>query len=152
MAAPFAFWARLRQLLPHTLRGRLKKLIDREVRRAREGQGAEIRAKMNSLTDVEMCQALYAASQAGVRIQLNVRGICVLRPGVPGLSENITVTSVVGRYLEHARIFIFDNGGEPEVAARPRDEGVLGTGVGGVLAHPLRSSTRPTFWNSLRSR
>ena len=100
---------------PHTLRSRLRKLIDREVRRARQGQGGEIRAKMNSLTDVEMCQALYAAAQAGVRVSLNVRGICVLRPGVPGLSENISVTSVIGRYLEHARIFWFHNGGEPEV-------------------------------------
>ncbi|MEO8481660.1 MAG: polyphosphate kinase 1 [Acidobacteriota bacterium] len=100
---------------PHTLRSRLRKLIDREVRRAREGQDAEIRAKMNSLTDVEMCLALYEASRAGVRVRLNVRGICVLRPGVPGLSENITVTSIVGRYLEHARIFVFNNGGEPEV-------------------------------------
>ena len=108
---------RLRKLVmaPTALRGRLVALIEREQRRAEAGQPARIRAKMNALVDVEMVQALYRASQAGVRIELNVRGICVLRPGVPGLSENITVTSVVGRYLEHARVFVFHNGGDDEV-------------------------------------
>ncbi len=90
-------------MAPTSLRERVLKLITRETRRARAGQPAEIRAKMNSLTDVDMIRALYEASNAGVRIQLNVRGICSLRPGVPGLSDRISVVSVVGRFLEHAR-------------------------------------------------
>jgi polyphosphate kinase len=102
-------------MAPTSLRERVLKLITRETRRARAGQPAEIRAKMNSLTDVDMIRALYEASNAGVRIQLNVRGICALRPGVPGLSERISVVSVVGRFLEHARIFVFHNGGDQEV-------------------------------------
>jgi polyphosphate kinase len=121
-----AFWSaltgysdppRLRTLVmaPTTLRSRLVALIEREQRRAEAGQLAWIRAKMNALVDVSIVEALYRASQAGVRIELNIRGICVLRPGVRGLSENITVTSVVGRYLEHARAFVFHNGGDDEV-------------------------------------
>jgi polyphosphate kinase len=121
-----AFWSaltgysdppRLRKLVmaPTALRGRLRALIEREQRRAEAGQPARIRAKMNALVDADMVGALYAASQAGVRIALNVRGICVLRPGVPNLGENITVTSIVGRYLEHARAFEFHNGGVDEV-------------------------------------
>jgi polyphosphate kinase len=121
-----AFWSaltgysdppRLRKLVmaPTALRGRLRALVEREQRRAEAGQPARIRAKMNALVDPEMISALYLASQAGVRIALNVRGICVLKPGVPNLSENISVTSVVGRYLEHARAFEFHNGGDDEV-------------------------------------
>jgi polyphosphate kinase len=108
---------RLRKLAmaPTTLRDRVLKLIERETRRAKAGQPAEIRAKMNSLTDEDIIRALYQASRAGVRIRLNVRGICMLRPGVPGLSETISVVSIVGRYLEHARIFVFQNGGDQEV-------------------------------------
>ncbi len=102
-------------MAPSTLRPRLLSLIEREQRRAEAGQPARIRAKMNALVDVDIVRALYRASQAGVRIELNVRGICVLRPGVKGLSENITVTSIVGRYLEHARAFVFHNGGEDDV-------------------------------------
>jgi polyphosphate kinase len=126
LADASAFWSsltgysdppRLRKLAmaPSTLRPRVLSLIEREQRRAEAGQPARIRAKMNALVDVDIVRALYRASQAGVRIELNVRGICVLRPGVKGLSENITVLSIVGRYLEHARAFVFHNGGEDDV-------------------------------------
>ncbi|HOQ61417.1 MAG TPA: polyphosphate kinase 1 [Vicinamibacterales bacterium] len=102
-------------LAPSQLRDRILRLIERETRRAGEGQPALIRAKMNALVDERVVEALYRASDAGVRVQLNVRGICVLRPGVAGLSENIQVVSIVGRFLEHARVFHFHNGGEDEV-------------------------------------
>jgi polyphosphate kinase len=97
---------------PLTLRSRLLQLIESETQRQRQGQEARIMAKINSLVDPEIIEALCEASQAGVPIQLNVRGICCLRPGVPGLSENITVTSILDRYLEHARIIYFHHGGE----------------------------------------
>jgi len=108
---------RLKKLVmaPTQLRQRLLKLIDRERRRAEAGQPAEITAKMNSLIDREIIEALYRASQAGVRIRLNVRGICALRPGVAGLSEHIEVISIVDRFLEHSRIACFLNGGEREL-------------------------------------
>jgi polyphosphate kinase len=102
-------------MAPSQLRDRLLRLIEREIRRAQDGQPALIRAKMNALVDERMIDALYRASGAGVRVQLNVRGICVLRPGVKGLSENVEVVSIVGRFLEHARLFHFQNGGEDEV-------------------------------------
>lgn len=108
---------RMRKLVmaPTQLRERVLKLIERERRRAQEGQPAEIRAKMNSLVDEEIIRALYHASQAGVRIRLNVRGICCLRPGVKGVSETIEVVSIVDRFLEHARICYFRNGGDEEI-------------------------------------
>jgi polyphosphate kinase len=108
---------RLKKLVmaPTHLRERLVKLIERETKRAEAGQAAEIRAKMNALVDERVVQALYRASQAGVAVRLNVRGTCVLRPGVKGLSEHIDVVSIVGRFLEHARVFHFHNGGEDEV-------------------------------------
>jgi polyphosphate kinase len=108
---------RLRKLVmaPTDLRRRFLKLIDRERRRAEEGLPAEIVAKMNSLIDDEIIETLYTASRSGVRIQLNVRGICALRPGVPGASETIEVVSVVDRFLEHSRVYYFLNGGDEEV-------------------------------------
>jgi polyphosphate kinase len=108
---------RLKKLVmaPTALRRRFVKLIDRERRRAEAGQPAEIVAKMNSLSDEEIISALYAASTAGVRIKLNIRGICTLRPGIPGVSDNIEVVSIVDRFLEHSRIFYFLNAGEEAV-------------------------------------
>jgi polyphosphate kinase len=90
-------------------------MIDREVEHHRAGRPARIVAKMNALEEKKICRALYRASQDGVPIDLIVRGFCTLQPGVPGLSENIRVTSVIGRFLEHSRIFYFRNGAEQEV-------------------------------------
>ena len=108
---------RLRKLImaPTDLRRRFLKLIDRERRRAEAGQPAEIAAKMNAVTDEEIVRALYAASRAGVRIRLNVRGMCILTPGVPDVSANIEVVSIVDRFLEHSRVYYFLNGGEEQV-------------------------------------
>ena len=89
--------------------------IHRETEHAREGRPARIIAKMNALLDKNVIQSLYRASQAGVKIDLIVRGMCSLRPNVPGISDNITVRSVVGRFLEHSRIFYFENGGDEEI-------------------------------------
>lgn len=100
---------------PIDLRERCMELIDREIRLARQGEEAHIIGKMNSLLDKEIIAKLYEASIAGVKIELIVRGICVLIPGIPGVSENITVRSLVGRFLEHSRIFWFENGGREEV-------------------------------------
>ena len=100
---------------PTFLTQRLLQLIAREADHARKGgPEARIRAKINGLADPEIIEGLYRASQAGVEIALIVRGVCTLRPGVVGLSERIRVTSVLGRFLEHARIYHFANGGEPE--------------------------------------
>ncbi|MCY4359601.1 MAG: RNA degradosome polyphosphate kinase, partial [Cyanobacteria bacterium MAG APA_bin_95] len=100
---------------PVTLRDRTKAMINREIRHAKAQRGGHIRAKMNSLVDPSIIKALYKASQAGVRIELVVRGMCSLRAGVPGLSESIRVVSIIGPFLEHSRIFWFGNGGNPEV-------------------------------------
>lgn len=102
-------------MAPTGLRDRVLRLIARERRRAEAGQPAEIIAKMNSLIDRDVIEALYAASRSGVSIRLNVRGICALRPGVPGHSERIEVVSVVDRFLEHARVYWFLNGGEDDL-------------------------------------
>lgn len=97
---------------PLQLRDTLKDLIESEAGRKRDGEDARIIVKLNALTDTILINALYDASQAGVEILLNIRGICCLKPGVPGLSENIRVVSIVDRYLEHARILYFHHGGE----------------------------------------
>jgi polyphosphate kinase len=102
-------------MAPVGMREKILLLIRREADWARSGHGGEILAKMNSLVDPKIIQALYEASKAGVKIRLNVRGICCLRPGVPGLSDNIQVISILDRYLEHSRAVVFGNGGESEV-------------------------------------
>lgn len=106
-----------RELLvaPTALRGAIADLIERERAEALAGRPAAMIIKINALTDVDMVRRLYAASQAGVSIDLIVRGVCCLRPGVPGVSEHIRVRSIVGRFLEHSRIFWFQNGGSPRV-------------------------------------
>src|ERR1044071_8434172 len=100
---------------PIDLREKLNALFDREIEHQRAGRPAHIIAKFNRLADLQVVEKLYEASRAGVKIELIVRGICMLRPGIPGLSENITVRSVVGRFLEHSRVFWFQNGGDDEV-------------------------------------
>ncbi|REE82691.1 polyphosphate kinase [Paenibacillus taihuensis] len=100
---------------PTDLKDKLFDLIDREKKHAAAGKPAHIIAKMNSLSNQEMIDKLYEASQAGVRIELIVRGVCCLRPGVPGQSENIRVISIVDRFLEHSRIMYFNNGGDEEL-------------------------------------
>ncbi|WP_243073895.1 RNA degradosome polyphosphate kinase [Microbacterium sp. SS28] len=113
----YAIEKKFKRLLvaPLHLRKGLLRLIDRERRNALDGKPARIRIKVNSMVDEQIIDALYRASQAGVPVEVWVRGICSLKPGVEGMSENITVRSILGRYLEHSRIFAFENGGSPEV-------------------------------------
>lgn len=108
-------------MAPVTLKTRILAMIQREIERSTPQNPGLIIAKMNSLTHEEVISALYKASQAGVRILLNIRGICMLVPGVEGLSENIKVTSIVDRYLEHSRIFYFQNGGAAELYCSSAD-------------------------------
>jgi polyphosphate kinase len=114
---------KLQKLLqsPFTLHKELLHKVEREAEHARKGKTARVIAKMNALVEPEIIQALYRASQAGVKIDLIVRGICCLRPGVPGLSENIRVRSIVGRFLEHTRVFFFQNDGKDEVYCASAD-------------------------------
>jgi polyphosphate kinase len=107
-------WSKL-TVEPTRLKQRFIELIDREIQVSTPEQPGLLMAKVNSLQDREICRALFRASQAGVKVLLNVRGICCLRPGLKGFSENIEVRSIIDRYLEHARIFYFRNGGHEEV-------------------------------------
>ncbi len=100
---------------PVNLRSRVEAMIEREIEHQKQGRRGHLIFKTNALVDPEMIRLLYRASQAGVRVQLLVRGICCLRPGLPGISEHIEVTSVIGRFLEHSRIYYFHNGGDEEV-------------------------------------
>ncbi|MBL8090182.1 MAG: polyphosphate kinase, partial [Anaerolineales bacterium] len=100
---------------PVNLRNKISSLIKREIEHAKAGHNAKIIFKMNSLVDTEMIQLLYQASQAGVKIDLLVRGMCCLRPNIKGVSENIRVVSIVGRYLEHSRIYYFQNNEKDEI-------------------------------------
>ena len=107
-------WNKL-SLAPLWLKDKFLYLIGREKRYAREGRPAHIIGKMNSLCDKDIIEALYEASAAGVKIELIIRGICCLKVGIPGVSENISVRSIVGNFLEHSRIFYFENDGTPEI-------------------------------------
>src|SRR5213594_2575031 len=107
-------WKKL-GVAPLDMRERVIALIEREQRNARDGRAARIIVKMNALVECSVIDALYRASQAGVEIDLVIRGICCLRPGLPGVSERIRVTSIVDKFLEHSRIFYFENAGRPEV-------------------------------------
>lgn len=98
---------------PHYTRKRIYKLIDNEIAHARQGKPSGIRIKINNLSNYEMIDKLYEASEAGVKIKLIVRGICCLIPGVKGMSSNIEAISIVDKYLEHPRLYIFENGGDP---------------------------------------
>jgi polyphosphate kinase len=100
---------------PVGLRTGFEELIEREIEHANAGRPCGIIAKLNALSDAGMVQLLYRASRAGVPIDLIVRGMCILRPGIPGVSETIRVRSIVGRFLEHSRIYVFTNGGAREV-------------------------------------
>ena len=107
-------WSKL-AIAPTILRKKIEELIEREIAASTQDKPGLIMAKLNSLEDKKICQALYRASEAGVKIMLNVRGICCLRPGMKNTSENIEVVSIVDRFLEHARIFYFSNGGHEEI-------------------------------------
>lgn len=115
--------SKLNKLLqsPFTLHNTLLKKIERESEHARQGRAARIVIKVNSIDEPQLIQALYRASMAGVRIVLIVRGVCCLRPGVAGVSENIEVRSIIGRFLEHSRVFSFENGGDTEIYAASAD-------------------------------
>jgi polyphosphate kinase len=114
---------RLRKLLhaPFSLHQALAEKIERETEHARAGKPARIIAKLNAITEPVIIQALYRASRAGVDIDLIVRGVCCLRPGVPGISERIKVRSIVGRFLEHSRVYCFANAGAREVYCASAD-------------------------------
>jgi polyphosphate kinase len=148
---------------PFELQDQMLRLIERETENARRGLPARIIAKLNSLADRPVIEALYRASQSGVKIELIVRGICCLRPGVKGLSENITVRSIVDRFLEHSRIYYFENACQPQVflssadwlprnfyrrieLAFPIEDGVLREHlIQGILALTLADNAKARF-------
>jgi polyphosphate kinase len=113
----------LRRLVqsPFSMHEMVLSKLARETEHARAGRPARVIAKMNALVEAQSIEALYRASRAGVKIDLIVRGVCALRPGVPGVSENIRVHSIVGRFLEHARVFYFENDGDPELFCASAD-------------------------------
>jgi len=115
--------SKLNKLLqsPFTLHSTLIKKIEREIEHAGKGRPARIIIKLNSVNEPQLIRALYRASMAGVKIFLIVRGVCSLRPGVPGVSDNIEVRSIIGRFLEHSRVYWFENNGEPEVFCASAD-------------------------------
>ena len=115
--------SRLNRLLqsPFTLHSGLLQRIQREMKHARNSQRARIIIKVNSLVEPLLIQEMYRASAAGVQIDLIVRGMCCLRPGMAGISENIRVRSIIGRFLEHSRVFFFENNGQPEVLCSSAD-------------------------------
>jgi len=115
--------AKLQKLLhaPFTLHPQLITYIEQEIEFAKAGKGGHVIVKVNALTERQLIDALYHASQAGVKVELIIRSMCCLRPGVKGLSENITVRSIVGRFLEHTRVYYFGNGGEPKVFCASAD-------------------------------
>ena len=115
--------AKLKKLLhaPFTLHAQLVTFIDEEIENAKAGKPAQIIIKVNALTEVQLINKLYEASQAGVQIDLIIRSICCLRPGLPGLSENIRVRSIVGRFLEHTRVFYFGNAGNARIYCSSAD-------------------------------
>jgi polyphosphate kinase len=100
---------------PNGVREGLTERIEREIELHEQGKPARIQIKVNSLVDEQIIDSLYKASQAGVPVDILVRGMCAVKPGVPGLSENIRVRSILGRYLEHSRVFVFANGGDPDI-------------------------------------
>jgi polyphosphate kinase len=112
--APQSEYKRL-LVAPRTIRSGLLERIQREIENQKAGKAAGIRLKLNSILDEEFVEALYSASMAGVKIDLIVRGICAVQAGIPGISENIKIRSILGRFLEHSRIFHFVNVGENEI-------------------------------------
>lgn len=116
-------WRSLKKLLhaPFTLHAQLIAFIEDEIANAKAGKPAQIIVKVNALTEVQLINKLYEASQAGVQIDLIIRSICCLRPGLPNLSENIRVRSIVGRFLEHTRVYYFSNAGNPRIYCSSAD-------------------------------
>ncbi|HEY4001209.1 MAG TPA: RNA degradosome polyphosphate kinase, partial [Candidatus Xenobia bacterium] len=144
---------KLRELIlsPTNLRNELVARIRREAEHARAGRPARLILKMNGLSDQTCIQELYQASQAGVRIDMLVRGICCLRPGVKGMSENIRVVSIVDRFLEHARIFYFENDGQPEYFLTSAD--MMGRNLDGrveVMFPVLVPALQADLWDILQ--
>jgi polyphosphate kinase len=137
---------------PFTMRDGFLQRIRRETAHARAGRGGHIRAKFNGLADREVVAALYEASRAGVRVDLTVRSLCVLRPGVPGVSDHIRVISVLGRHLEHARVFRFANGGDPEYFIGSADWRTRNLSKRVEVAAPVRDPAHRTRLDALLER